>query len=490
MLILGFICRSIFIRYLGVEYQGLNSLFSSLISMLSIAQLGIGTALVYSMYQSIAEQNIEVIKSIMRFYKNCYRLIAGVVFAFGMILLPFLSFFSSYKGIDENIYFIFLLFLVNSVVGYLFTYKRSIIYANQENYLITICDTVTWTLMDLAQIGVLIIYKNFIIYLVIATISTFLENLFINFLANKKYPYLKEKNIDKIPTEILSNLKKQILGLFMGQIGSFVVFGTDSIIISRFLGLNEMGIYSNYLLLSTAISGFLGQISAGIVASAGNLLTEKDYERNYTIFKRLNFIIFWIYTLASIGIFVVSGPFISIWLGKNYLLSSFIIFFFVLNFYISGTRVGLGVFVNAAGIYYETRWIPLIESAINLASGLILVHFIGLAGIIIATILSTLYLMFMIPKYTLRRIFKKNTNGFYRTQLFYLVIFLMMLFFTGIISQILLVNQNLYVNFGISLLICLIIPNLFLFILFRKSSHYEYLKNLILSRFAFLSKSE
>ncbi|HBC90266.1 MAG TPA: polysaccharide transporter, partial [Lactococcus sp.] len=292
-LILGFVTRTVFIHTLGISYQGLNGLFTSILSMLSIAELGIGSAIVFNMYRYIAENDTETMKSLMRFYRTAYQIVASVVMTLGLLLMPFLNFFSSYQGIHDNIFIIYLLFLTNSVAGYLFSYKRSILYADQKNYIVNIFDTLYTLLVNIAYIFVLYVFQSFTLYLIAALVLSIIENIFIQIYADKRYPWLKEKNIRKLEPEILQRFKKQIYGMFYHNIGTFIVMGSDSLIITKFLGLTTMGLYSNYSLITGNLSGLLMAALGGLTASIGNLLTEKNVNKSFDVYKNISFATFW-----------------------------------------------------------------------------------------------------------------------------------------------------------------------------------------------------
>ena len=477
-MIISFFSRRIFIQVLGIEYQGLNSLFTSIITILSVAELGIGSAIVYNMYQYIAKQDAETIKSLMNLYKKCYRYTAAIIFVVGLCLLPFISLFAGYHDIYENLYVIFLLFLSDAIFSYLFSYKRAILSAHQENYIVNLFDLLYVVLLNVVQISILLITKNFIYFLGIRIILRLIENIGINFVANKKYPYLKSRDIEMLDKGIVKKIFEQMKGLIFHRIGGIFVVGIDSIIITRFLGIAVMGLYSNYVMVVSAISTILYQIVKSSVASVGNLLTEKNSEKSFNIYKKLSFFSFWIYSFATVSIYLMMEPFITIWLGEEYLLSRYILLTIIGNFYIQGLRSPMNVFKDAAGIFYEDRYIPIVESIINLSLSLVLVNLLGLSGILIATIISTMILFgYSYPKYVYSPLFKKRKIDYFKEQILYLVILLFIFICTVTISG-MFQTSGIWMNLFINLLVCLVIPNTLCFIIFRKKAEFVYFKKI------------
>ena len=275
-ILIGLISQKIFINILGNEYLGINSLFANIISMLSIAELGFGAAIIYNLYRPIAEDNREEIKSLIKFYKISYRIIALIVAFIGISIIPFISNIVGKINITDSIYLIYILFLTDTVVSYLLTYKRSILYADQKTYIINIVHIVYLVLMNLFQIIVLYTTKNFILYLLIKIIFRILENIIITLIANKKYSYLREKDIKDISEKTRKNIITKVKGLLFHKIGGFVVLGTDNIIISKFLGVVTVGLYSNYYMIISAVNNLFTQVFNSITATVGNLLIEKN----------------------------------------------------------------------------------------------------------------------------------------------------------------------------------------------------------------------
>lgn len=295
-IVVTFIGKTVLIRIMGDQYNGLNGLFSNIISMLSIAELGIGSAIIYNLYEPVRNRDLTRIKSIMRFYRKCYHAIAGIVFAIGVCVLPLVKSIVGEVAVDESVYVIYLFYLLDSVMSYFLSYKRSIIYVYQKNYIISIFDTLYVACMQLLQVGIILVTHNFLLYLTVMTISRVVENIGIHLYVNRQYPFLLDKDTEPISDDVKRDIVTKVKGLMFHNIGSYIVFGTDNILISKLVGIIEVGFYSNYMAIFNPLANILKQVITSVQASVGDLLVEKDSEKNFQIFKKLELINFWLYT--------------------------------------------------------------------------------------------------------------------------------------------------------------------------------------------------
>lgn len=480
-IIIGLVAQAIFIKILGEEYLGLNGLFSNIISMLGIVELGIGNAIIYNLYKPIANNNIEEIKSLMKFYKKSYRIIALFVLIIGLFIIPLLQFIVDLDSvtISINVYFVYILFLIDIVCSYLLSYKRSILYAYQKNYIVNIVHMGYTILLNILQLLILYVTKNYYLYLVIKIIIRLLENIIITTIANKKYNYLLDKDIKALDKKIEKDIFTKVKALFFHKIGSFIVLGSDNIIISKFLGLTTVGLYSNYYLIINAVQTLFGQALIALIPSVGNLLVTEKKDKVFDVFKKVRFMNFWISTFASIAILAIMQSFISIWIGDKYLLSVTVLMVLVFNFYQKMMRNSYGTFKEASGIYNEDKFVPLIESLINIVVSIILVKKIGLAGVFIGTIISGLALWcFSYPKYVYKKLFERSYLDYAKETVGYILLFIIIATFTYYIST--LINfSNIYLEFITNCLISLIIPNLILVIVFIKNDNFKYYLDLV-----------
>lgn len=473
-IIVGIIAQAIFIKMLGIEYLGLNGLFTNIISMLGIVELGLGNAIVYNLYKPLASNDIEKIKSLMKFYKKSYHLIAFVVLIIGLIIIPFLPFLIEKVTVDINIVGIYLLFLIDIVCSYLLSYKRSIFYADQKNYYVNIVHILYTILLNVSQLSILFFTNNYYLYLGIKIIIRLLENLIITVLANKKYKYLLDKNVEKLDKQVEKDIFIKVKALFFHKIGGFIVLGTDNIIISKYLGLAVVGLYSNYYMIINAVQTLFSQALVALTPSVGNLLVKEDKNKIFDVFKKVRFMNFWIATFTSICLLILMEPFIKIWIGKKYLLSKIVLIVLVFNFFQKMMRNTYQTFKEAAGIYYEDRFIPLFESMINIVASIILVKIIGLPGVFLGTIISGFTLWFYsYPKYVYCNLFDRSISDYLKETLSYIILFIIITFITFRISTLIIVN-NIYIELILKTLICLIIPNIIMILIFFKTNNFKY----------------
>ena len=372
-IIIGFIAQAVFIKTLGNEYLGLNGVFSNVISMLCIVELGIGSAIIYNLYKPIANSDYETIKSLMRFYKKSYHIIGIIVLIIGILIIPFINYIIGNVTVNTNIYIAYLLFLSDAVLSYFLSYKRSILYANQKNYYIQIIHIAYLLVLNILQIIFLIVTKNYYIYLVIKVSMRLIENIIISAIANRLYPFLLEKNVKILDKVIQLDIFKKIKALILHQISSFIISGTDNLIITKYLGLVQVGLYSNYNLIIKSVQTLTQQIIEATTPSVGNLLVTESVEKQFEVFKKMRFINFWIASFCGICLFEIMEPFITIWIGDKYLLSNVVLLILVINFYQKNMRNTYLTFKTTAGIFYEDRFVPIIESVLNIIISIFLV---------------------------------------------------------------------------------------------------------------------
>ena len=477
-IIIGLIAQAVFIKILGSEYLGLNGLFSNIITMLGIVELGVGNAIIYNLYKPIAENNIGKIKSLMNFYKKSYRLIACIVAIIGIIIIPFLPFFIEEVSIDINITLVYLLFLIDVVCSYLLSYKRSILYANQKNYIINIVHIIYTILLNTSQLLVLFFTKNYYYYLIMKIIMRILENFIISKIADKKYTFINEPS-EKLDKETEKDIFTKVKALFFHKIGSFAVMGTDNIIISKFLGLVTVGLYSNYYLIINAVQTVFGQIITSFTASIGNMLVTESKEKCYDVFKKIRFFNFWLATFASCSTLVVMDSFINIWIGNNYILPLLVLEVLVFNLYQKLMRNSYMSFKEAAGIYYEDRFVPLIEASLNVIVSIICCKLFGLAGVFMGTIVSGLALWcYSYPKYVYKKLFDRSYINYAKETIGYIILFILIASGTYYLST--MINfSNIYLEFVSNVIISLIVPNILLLIIFFKTDNFKYYLNLL-----------
>ena len=476
--IIGFISQKIFVIILGTEYLGLNGLFNNILSILSVAELGFGTAIIYNLYKPVSENDYYKINVLLKFYKKTYRIISFIIFILGIGVLPFLSTIVGNTSIP-NVHVLFLLLLIEVVISYLLTYKRSILYANQKNYIINIIHIFYVILLNLLQMIFLIITKEYIIYIILKILFRVIENIVINIVAKKMYNYINDDVNEEIDKETKKDILNKVKGLLLHNIGSAFVQGTDNIIISKIFGIVTAGLYSNYNMIISAINNLITQLFQSVTASIGNLLIETNKEKSYSIYKNMLLINSWIYCIASGCLMCVVNIFMEIWMGKEYLFNNVVISCIVLNFYVQGMRKTNSTFKNAAGIFYEDRYVPIAESAVNIVFSIVLAKIFGLSGIFFGTTISSFVLYFYsYPVLVYKRIFNRNYINFIIDNFKYFIISLFSIGITYIIINYIAIT-SLIVCLIVKLMLTFIILNIIYLLLFHKSEEFKYYINMI-----------
>lgn len=394
---------------------------------MSIVELGFGSAVIYNLYKPLADNDFASVKSLMCFYKKVYRFVALAIFAIGLVLMPVIPLIVGKITVDTNLYVIFGLFVTNTVASYLLTYKRSILYADQKNYSITIIHTILYLIATVLQICLLKWIGNYIVYLAVQIAFTILENLVISIYADYKYTYIRKLS-DALPLSesVIQDITTKVKGLIFHQIGGAMVLGTDNIIIAmtKNLGVVTVGYYNNYLLIINNLGTLIGKIFESVTASVGNLLVGDDEEKAYKVYKSALLINALIANIVCVSILCTIDDFIIFWLGKEAMLPFTVIIVLVINFYIQIMKRTCGVFKNAAGIFYEDRYVPIIEAVINLISSIAFVKVFGLAGVCLGTITSSLvHYFYSFPKYIYNLVFKKNWKEYFFDYFWYVISF-------------------------------------------------------------------
>lgn len=472
--VLNFAVKTVFIKMLNDEYLGVNGLFTNIITMLSLADLGIGIAIPYSLYKPLAKKDEHKINVLMNFYKKVYTIIGIAVLLIGLSLTPFLGLII--KDIPKNVphlSLIYILFVIHSASSYFFVYKKFLIDSDQKGYITSRIIFTFSTLLSIIQIILLVTTKNYILFLLSSIILVIIQNIYISNKANKLYPFIKNKTDEKLEKEDMEGIKKNVSSLFIYKVGTVIMNGTDNIIISKFIGLIIVGFYSNYVLIINSITTVLNQIFNAITSSIGNLVVTTNKKRSKEVYDNLNFANFWLYALFGVCIIVLINPFINVWIGKKYVMGFSIVFLLVLNFYVLGMQSVTNSFRNAYGLFWIAKYRPIIMVIINIIISVVLVQFIGIEGVLIGTLISRLVTTAWLDPYIVHKYgFEISPKNYYIDYLKYLVIFIAISIILNYFVSMIAIN-NIFILILIAILVVIIV-NVILVLLFFKTSEFNY----------------
>ena len=475
-----FVVRTIFIKILGAEYLGINGLFTNILTVLSFAELGFGTAIIYNMYKPVAEDDKEKIKSLMKLYKIVYNIVGIIVIVCGLFVIPFLKYIiTDAPDIPENLVFIYILFLINTASSYFIIYKKSIISAHQQESIINKYYTVCYIIKSILEIIFLILTKNYILYLIIEILYTIIQNIAISIKAEKMFPYLKEKNVKPLPKKEKNTIFANVKALALYKFAGTILNGTDNIIISALFGVSVVGICSNYILIINSVIFIVQSALDSIISSIGNLNATSSKDKRESVFYELLFISFVIYNFCAIAILILINPFINLWLGDEYLLKYIIVFALGFRLYVDGTKFAGYTFRTTLGLFVKGKFIPLLMAILNIILSILMGKAMGISGVFFATAISRLitniwYDPYLIHKYELKTPVKK----FFKKYILYMGVFLLnFIICYGIINFI---GEGL-INFILKVIVVCIIPNIITFIVFYRSDEFGKIKEKVYS---------
>lgn len=480
-----FIGRMIFVNVLSSEYLGINGLFSNILTILSLADLGMDTVLIYSMYKPLAEKNESKLKALINYYKKIYNIIGVFILAVGLLLIPFLKFLIKDAISIPNLNLIYVLYLLNTVISYFCIYKISIVNADQKSYIVTINTQIFNIISTVLTSIVLVISHNFLLYLLLQIAISILSNIYMSKKAEKMYPYIKDTKGFMISNDDKNEIKKNTYASMLHKVGGVVVIGTDNLIISAMVGLKDVGLYSNYVLIINAINSLSSQFSNSITASVGNLNTENNVNHLYNIFKKTLFLNSWIYIFCSACLYALINPFITIWIGEEYIFSNIVVIIIILKFYIEGSRKAVITFRNAMGIFQQDKWKPVLEALLNLIFSIVLTYRYGLVGVFLGTILSMLFSCVFVEAYILYKYgFEKNVSEYCKIYMKNFVVLLLDIVITSYLIN--LFKSSSIIYFIIKVIVAVIISNLVIFMFNIKNEDLKFfinkLKNSLLKK--------
>ncbi len=490
--LLKFVCRTVFIQTLGKEYLGINGMFSDILTMLSLSELGLDTAINFKLYKPLAEGDQDRVRVLIKFYRYAYLVIGLVILMAGLVLVPFLPHlikdYDSLLELGIKPVVVFLLFLAQSVTSYwFFAYKGAIIKADQQEFIISLAHFCASTIQNIFQIIALIIWKDFIVYTVLSIVFGVLSNIAIALVANKKYAYAFAKTKDNISFSEVKDLFKDLGALFVYRANGVVLKATDNLVLGAVIGATIVGIYSNYLLFYTTIKTILNKFYSAVKASMGNLFSKESVEKKYAFFEVMNYVTFLLYGTASVGIAVVADELLDVWIGKDYIIAQPFALLVAIELLFAGLKQNLQQIRMVSGAFRQMWVRPILSIIVNLVVSIVSVHFIGIYGVILGTIIADFTTNFMVDP----RIIHSFSFGNYKPVSYYYIknsLFFLLLATIGLLDFY--ICSHVLVGYGwfsvvFHVLLCVVSVPLGFIVVFRNRNECKYLMNLakdILSR--------
>lgn len=394
LMLLAFATRTVFIRLLGAEYTGVSSLYTNILSVLSLAELGLGNVLMFYLYSSLKKGDEDEISQLVQEFKKIYNIVIVAILSVGLLLIPFLQYIVNSSLDSDELIVYYVLYLINSVASYFVVYRTTVLSADQNAYITNLCSTISTIVMYILQLVYLFAFRDFFGYLVIQVLCTIAKNLVLNHIACKKYPYLRNKPKNK--TEVIDKheLFGNIKATFLFKVSDTILDQTDNIIISIMFGTLFVGYYSNYYLIVSYLASIAGIIANGLLASYGNLNTEHDEGKSYKMLN-VSMLVFALFgTFCSTCYLCLIQDFVPIWIGEEYVMDYDLVFAVVIVFYLRMVTNTVWIYRSTMGLFKEVQYVNLIAAVLNIVLSVLLGMWLGVAGVIVATAVSRLVTSF------------------------------------------------------------------------------------------------
>ena len=467
-LFLPFMVRTAIIYTFGAEYLGLNSLFSAIFNVLSLAELGFGSAMVFSMYKPIAEDNVPEVCALLNLYRKIYRIIGTFILLSGLAVLPFLN--HLIKGTPPegmNIYILYVIFLAGTVLSYfLYAYKSSILTAAQHGYIMTNVSSVMAIVQEAVKLVVILVFKDFYLYCLVALPFTIIYNLIVNYVVNRDYP--QYKSYGTLAKEIVTDIKKRVTGLFMYKICYVFRDMFGSIVISAFIGLTALGEYNNYMYIYTSVAGMLNLLRNSMQASIGNSIAIETESKNHADFRRFQCIYMFIASWFTISMFALYQPFITVWIGDKYLLDNLTMVSFCVLFLVGNNGDMCMTYRHAAGLWWQDRYRPVVESIVNVGLCFLLVKKYSVMGVTMSATFCMVFINSVWASWTLYTYYFKSFKliSYLKRLVFYFVVCVATAAVVWFICKALPVEGNV-ARLVVNAVVCLVVPPIILYPVFR-----------------------
>ena len=481
---LNFIVRTIFIYCLNEAYLSVNGLYSNILTVLSLAELGFGSAMVYRMYAPMAMKDYQKTAALLYFYRRIYAIIGAVIFGLGLCIIPFMDYIIKDKPDVPGLTLYYILFLVNTTASYWFaSYKASVFSADQKDYIKTNTQNITAIFQATVQIILLLVFRRYLLYLLVQIGCNIFLNLYVAHLADKRYPEIQKHRDARLSTDERCQIKKDVEALVLSRFGHVALNGTDNIIISAVVGVLWVGRLSNYALICDSVTSVLCQITAAITGSLGNFFATEDKPAGYELFKKIEFLNFWLYGFSFIALVVLLDPFVRLWAGEKFVLGLPIAFAIALNFFVAGYMNTLWVFRSTLGLFKQGKFRPIIVALLNIVRSILLGKLWGVFGVLFATFLSRAAVSLWYDPIILHKYgFGVSAKPFFFAYLKRVLLLTVVLVAMLMIRKLILLDSVTIIGFIVMVLLTAVIPNAVFWIVYRKKEEYRYFKDILKNR--------
>lgn len=483
-ILLNFVVRTIFIYCLNEAYLSVNGLYSNILTVLSLAELGFGSAMVYRMYAPVAVKDYQKTAALLQFYKKIYIIIGVVIFLLGLCVIPFMDYIIKDKPDISGLTLYYILFLVNTSISYWFSsYKASVLYADQKEYIKTNVQNTMAILQSGLQIVLLLLFRKYLLYLLVQLVGNIFLNLYVAHLVDKRYPEIQTYQGASLSAEERVQIRKDTEALVLSRFGHVALNGTDNIIISAVVGVLWVGRLSNYTLICDSVTSVLCQITAAITGSLGNFFATEDKHAGYALFKKVEFLNFWLYGFSFIALVTLLDPFVQIWAGGRFVLGLPISIAIAINFFVAGYMNTLWVFRSTLGLFKQGKFRPILVAILNIVLSIVLGRLWGVFGVLFATFLSRAAISLWYDPLILHRYgFEVSCKPFFARYFRRVLLLTAVLIAMLTIRHVVLSSATTVLRFAIMTMVTAIVPNAIFWLTYRRCEEYAYFRSIVKDR--------
>ena len=483
-ILLNFVVRTIFIYCLNEAYLSVNGLYSNILTVLSLAELGFGSAMVYRMYAPVAVKDYQKTAALLQFYKKIYIIIGVVIFLLGLCVIPFMDYIIKDKPDISGLTLYYILFLVNTSISYWFSsYKASVLYADQKEYIKTNVQNTMAILQSGLQIVLLLLFRKYLLYLLVQLVGNIFLNLYVAHLVDKRYPEIQTYQGASLSAEERVQIRKDTEALVLSRFGHVALNGTDNIIISAVVGVLWVGRLSNYTLICDSVTSVLCQITAAITGSLGNFFATEDKHAGYALFKKVEFLNFWLYGFSFIALVTLLDPFVQIWAGERFVLGLPISVAIAINFFVAGYMNTLWVFRSTIGLFKQGKFRPILVAILNIILSIFLGKLWGVFGVLFATFLSRAAISLWYDPLILHRYgFEVSCKPFFARYFRRVLLLTAILIVMLTIRYVVLSSATTVLRFAVMTMFTAIVPNAIFWLAYHRCEEYAYFRSIVKDR--------